>query len=167
MILTEKELTQPDGVENQPTRKESLRDTLMALPASQRTPHLLTFLQGQVAQVLKLPPSRVPLTKPLGPLGLDSLMAIELRGRLEETLSIRLSATFIWSYPTLTQMAPFIAGRIDVPLVEESQPAEQALSETQDSGQAALEKIDTFVDDLLSNIEGLSDESAQDTLLNE
>ena len=146
----------------------SLRDQLLALPPEQRAGQLAAFLQGQVAQVLKLSPSRIPLNKPLGPLGLDSLMAIELRGKLETVLGISLSATFVWSYPTLTQMAPFIAGRIDLPLTAEEKPVEPAPNAApQADAQPGMESLDHLLDDLLSGIEGLSDESAQDTLLNE
>ncbi len=165
-LLASSDTVETSDVDEQAKTGASLRETLLALPTEQRTMHLATYLQGQVSQVLKMPPSRIPLTKPLGPLGLDSLMAIELRGQLESALGISLSATFVWSYPTLMQMAPFIAGRIDVPL-EAEKPAVSVAAVTPDNPQPTLDTFETLVDDLLSGIEGLSDESAQDTLLNE
>ena len=53
-----------------------------------------------VGRVLKIAPSRLDLTKTLGNMGLNSLMAIELRNRLETTLGRPLSATLAWNYPT-------------------------------------------------------------------
>ena len=61
---------------------------------------------------------------------------------------------------------PFIAGRIDVPL-EAEKPAVSVAAVIPDNPQPTLDTFETLVDDLLSGIEGLSDESAQDTLLNE
>jgi polyketide synthase 12/myxalamid-type polyketide synthase MxaF len=46
---------------------------------------------------------------PLGSFGLESLMAMELRGRMEASLRTRIPVTFIWNYPTVRGMAQHLA----------------------------------------------------------
>ena len=48
--------------------------------------------------------------KGLFDLGLDSLMAVELKNRLENTLSIRLAATLIFEHPSITAIAAYLGG---------------------------------------------------------
>jgi acyl carrier protein len=75
---------------------------------------LTECLVQQVAAVLRLDAARIPADKALRSLGLDSLMALELRNRLERTLGLKFSATLVWNYPTVAAMASHLAGRIAV-----------------------------------------------------
>jgi len=56
------------------------------------------------------------VNKPLKSLGLDSLMALELRNRLEADLGLKLSATLVWNHPTVTALVPHLADRMGIPL---------------------------------------------------
>jgi hypothetical protein len=49
-------------------------------------------------------------------LGLDSLMALELRGRLERSSGLSLPATLALNYPTLGALGNFLAIRLGIPL---------------------------------------------------
>jgi myxalamid-type polyketide synthase MxaE and MxaD len=40
------------------------------------------------------------------------LTALELRKRLEASLGLRLSATLVWSYPTVVALAQHLTGRL-------------------------------------------------------
>lgn len=146
--------------------QESIREKLSGLEPEKRRRALESFLQQQIAQVLKLPPARISPSKPLGSYGLDSLMGIELRGRLEAELDITLSATFIWNYPTLAQMTPFIAERMGISLTETTPvPAQvEAPAEPAASDEITAE---FSIDDLLSQLEAQSDESVQQALQND
>jgi acyl transferase domain-containing protein/NADPH:quinone reductase-like Zn-dependent oxidoreductase/acyl carrier protein len=75
---------------------------------------ILAWLRRQVAAVLRLDPERVPDGKPLRTLGLDSLMALELRNRLERALHWKLSATLVWNYPTVAALAAHLESRLAV-----------------------------------------------------
>ncbi|HTD55483.1 MAG TPA: SDR family NAD(P)-dependent oxidoreductase, partial [Silvibacterium sp.] len=81
---------------------------------------LIVWLRQQVAQVLRLDVERVPQDKALRSLGLDSLMALELRNRLERDLRQKLSATLVWNYPTITAIAAHLEGRFGASLSAET-----------------------------------------------
>jgi acyl carrier protein len=70
---------------------------------------LLVVVRSEVAAVFRLPDRGVPDDQPLKTLGLDSLMAVELRDRLATRLDARLSATLAFDHPTPADIARFIA----------------------------------------------------------
>ena len=65
-------------------------DTLREAGPEARRPLLFGLLQQTVAAVLRVPPGRVGARKPLAELGLDSLMTVELHGRLRDLLEVDL-----------------------------------------------------------------------------
>jgi acyl carrier protein len=71
---------------------------------------LETAVRDTAARVLRVSPRRLDSRRPLGIMGLDSLMAIELRNRLEALLGRSLSATLAWNYPTVEALATFLSG---------------------------------------------------------
>jgi acyl transferase domain-containing protein/NADPH:quinone reductase-like Zn-dependent oxidoreductase/acyl carrier protein len=85
---------------------------------------LVAWLRQQVAAVLRLDVERVPEDKPVRTLGLDSLMALELRNRLERHLHTKLSATLVWNYPTVAKLAEFLQKRLEEKR-EKSEPEER------------------------------------------
>jgi acyl carrier protein/NADP-dependent 3-hydroxy acid dehydrogenase YdfG len=94
-----------------------LLDALRAAPAATRQPMLLEHVRNRVARILRLELSHVDRDAPLKSLGLDSLMTLELRNRLEADLGLRLSATLVWNYPTVATLAGHLAEalRLDGP----------------------------------------------------
>jgi len=94
----------------------AVRDALLAVAPGLRLSLLEAHLIQQIAQVLRLPPDQIDSQTPLPTLGLDSLMALELRNRLELSLGATLSATLIWGYPTVAALAPFLAEKMGIEL---------------------------------------------------
>ena len=66
------------------------------------------MVRKAVGAVLKIPPTRLDPRKPLGAMGLTSLMAIELRNMLEGALARPLSATLAWNHPTIEALVHFL-----------------------------------------------------------
>ncbi len=66
-------------------------------------------IRTAVGTVLKIAPSRLDARKVMGTMGLNSLMAMELRNRLEEELERPLSATLAWNYPTIEALVTYLA----------------------------------------------------------
>jgi NAD(P)-dependent dehydrogenase (short-subunit alcohol dehydrogenase family)/acyl carrier protein len=129
-------------------------ETLRAAEPASRRVLLEAFVQDQVAQVLKQARSRIDLHKPFRTLGLDSLMALELRNRLEAAIGTSLPATMVWNYPTVSALAPFLAERLDLAL-------DGTLRETKPAG-ATGDSED--LESLLGQIEQLSAEEARQLL---
>jgi len=106
-----------------------------------------------VAQVARLAPDRIDLDSPLRTLGIDSIMSIELRNRLEKRFGTRLSATVIWNHPTTRELAPFLAGRIGIPLEDaELSPAGPFAAETIATGDETDLSLEELVDRELAEL---------------
>ena len=69
-------------------------------PASDREA-IFNITRGVVGKVLQTAPARIDPGKQLGVLGMDSLMAVEVRNILERELNVKLSATVALTYPTI------------------------------------------------------------------
>jgi len=103
-----------DSGPDRPARARGwLAEDLAAADLDAERRHALgVFLSEQVALGLGTQPGAVPAGVPLQALGFDSLMAIELRGRLEEALGIRLSATLAYAHPTVDALADHLMARL-------------------------------------------------------
>jgi acyl carrier protein len=99
-----------------------VRALLRAAETRQRRAMLEAHLKEQLAEVLGQSPHRLDVKRPLHSLGLDSLMAVELRNRLEQSLGLALSATIVWSYPTLDALATHLASKMGLPLEVADEP---------------------------------------------
>lgn len=87
----------------------SLAAELAPLPASEREARVLELLVNELAGVLRAEPSVLDRRHRLGDLGLDSLMAIELRGRIESLIGHCVSVVRFLEGPTLAELATEIA----------------------------------------------------------
>jgi phthiocerol/phenolphthiocerol synthesis type-I polyketide synthase C len=65
-----------------------------------------------VGRVLRLDPKTVDDDTPFKALGLDSLMGLELRNRLESTFALKLSPTLLWTYGTARALSSQLCQRI-------------------------------------------------------
>ena len=141
---------------------ENMRQKLQsAAPGRKRRKALEDHLQQQISKVLKIAPDRIKLTSPLKTLGLDSLMALELRNRLEASLEVKLRATIFWNFPTISVLAPELAKLMEIPLEENAEDIQESESE---NGVSEASVSEDDLTDLLVEIEGLSDEEAQELL---
>ncbi|WP_328384551.1 SDR family NAD(P)-dependent oxidoreductase [Streptomyces sp. NBC_00400] len=77
---------------------------LRLVPAGQRRELVAGIVRHEAALVLRLAPEKLLDDVPLRSLGLDSLMTLELRNRLEASLATRLSPTLLWKYGTLSRL---------------------------------------------------------------
>ncbi len=79
----------------------------------QRSSIVMGHLQAEVAKVLGLPSNQLPgLQQGFFDLGMDSLMTVELRNRLETSLGISISSTVIFEYPTIADLAEYLVGEV-------------------------------------------------------
>ncbi|WP_394821617.1 SDR family NAD(P)-dependent oxidoreductase [Pendulispora albinea] len=91
----------------------SLHERLLALSPSERELVLLDVVRADIAAVLGLgSPAALEPLRPLQELGLDSLMAVELRNRLAVTSGLRLHATLLFDHPTPAALAQFLSNQL-------------------------------------------------------
>lgn len=106
-----------------PAASEERRAELIALPAGKRREVLAERIRGILAEVLQLPVSAISPALPFGKQGLDSLMGVEFRNRLERELGMRFPASLAWNYPTVRGLSEHLAA-----LLGEGDPSSAAVS---------------------------------------
>lgn len=119
-----------------------IRDRLAHAPAGTRRNLLVSYLSQQVARVLGRDISQeLDPRQPLTDMGLDSLMAVELRNLIGSGMGLAASlpATIVYDYPSIQEMAGYLESQLPF----DSQPAARA-------------SVNDF--DALNSIEELSDE---------
>jgi acyl carrier protein len=105
----------PDG--DEPRRAERFRATLLALPETARHARLIDLVASETAAVLGAVASGLDVRKGFLDLGLDSLMAVELKRRLHAHLGLTLPATLVFDHPTIEDVAAWIGRELGVPAV--------------------------------------------------
>lgn len=113
-------------------------DVLTALadcPASERRRRLVRLVRQEVIRVLRLPDERPPSARErLMDLGIDSLTALELRNRLKLALQLPqpLTATLIFDYPSIDDIASYLDSLFDVSLTGPASPDGSALTRAEE-----------------------------------
>lgn len=88
-----------------PQVDESFRQELMAIDKRKRVDRLRDYFARELARIMAVDPASLDLTQPLTMLGLDSLMAIELKNNLEGRLAISLPMARFLEGPSVTSLA--------------------------------------------------------------
>lgn len=87
-LLVQRETEIPIAVERQSGKESLTREALLAAKPQERRQLLETYLCEQIAKVLRLSASKLDVQQPLNKQGLDSLMAIEVKNRIQADLSL-------------------------------------------------------------------------------
>lgn len=137
--------TRKQGVQS--ALKPEMTERLNVAPPAQRVSLLASYILEQTLRILGRDASEIiDPDKPLNDLGLDSLMAVELRNALGQGLGRALPATLLFDYPTIGALTDFLSRELALVEAPETSPAE-----TKDEAESST-------DDLLSRIEGMRDE---------
>lgn len=84
----------------------SIGDEIKQAESGQRYNRMVDYLRQRVAEVLQMSPEKIEVTQPLTTLGIDSIMALELKNRVEMELNIRrVSLVRFLAGPTLENIA--------------------------------------------------------------
>jgi acyl carrier protein len=111
-------------------RADLFRATLLALPKTARHPRLIDLVASETAAVLGAPAGSLDVRKGFLDLGLDSLMAVELKRRLHAQLALTLPATLVFDHPTIEDVATWIGRQLGVPGVAAPQSTSRHRAKT-------------------------------------
>jgi myxalamid-type polyketide synthase MxaE and MxaD len=93
-------------------RAADLAARLESVPAEARHDLLVAHVRGEAAVVLGLSETRIDPEQGLFDMGMDSLMAVDLKARLEAAVGHRLPSTLTFNYPTVTALAGYLADEV-------------------------------------------------------
>jgi len=134
-------IARKQGAEKQ--KGQLSREDIIAIEPEKRAKVLIDYLQQQLARVLGIPKARLDVNKPLNMVGMDSLMAIELKNNLESNIGIVLPIATLLQGPSTVQLAEQVVAQLaDLQPTETKtaadQPAEEIVEHALSHGQKAL-----------------------------
>ena len=146
-------------------QKSNLIKHMEQLPAASRQKYMLNHIREMIAKIMVLSsPDDVDVQQSLFEIGMDSLMAVELRDTLETELGQGVRSTIVFDYPTPKALADYLVHSV---LFDDS--LDQTITSDETPHNSSLKQEDNLLG-ILSEIEQLSDdhlEAAIDNELNE
>lgn len=126
-----------------PPDEDGLAGDLRGLPVDSRRARLERLLCEKLGRVLKISPDRIERRKPLGSIGVDSLVALEFRRHLEAALDLALPATMVFNHPTVVDLAAYLSDRI----APDPTSTDRVESAPAASVERAVERVDRLSDE--------------------
>jgi phthiocerol/phenolphthiocerol synthesis type-I polyketide synthase A len=83
-----------------------------ALTPEEMQAELRSGVRAIVAGELRIPEDQIELDRPFAEMGLNSVMAISIRRRLEQFVGVELSATMLFNHPTIESFSTYLAVRL-------------------------------------------------------
>jgi acyl carrier protein len=134
----------------------NLRDELLSLPAPERPVAIARFLTEQIGRALGFAADyTLDPEQRFGDLGVDSLLAVDVRNRLEAALRTSLPATLLFDYPDLAALSAHLA----LELGPEAPPKDEDARRTDtgtDADTAAEDADDDLARRLRAKVDALS-----------
>jgi acyl carrier protein len=107
-------LSTVSGEAAHPSLDAGLVMELRSIPRSDAERALRAHVTALLARTLRADASALDATVPLQALGLDSMMAIELKNRLQSSLGLTLTATLVFRFPTVEKLTSHLAERLEL-----------------------------------------------------
>lgn len=125
-FLTELERGVPDAAPAvTPSGKTVLVERLANAPLQQRKKLLTDYLRDTVAEVTRVDVAEIREDAGFFDLGMDSLMAVELRRRIEHEVGAEIPVTLVMDHPRLSDVADYLLGDV-LELGERAAPSQPA-----------------------------------------
>jgi myxalamid-type polyketide synthase MxaC len=94
------------------TQEVRLLEMLREASPTRRKKVLIEYLRERVARIFGLDVSAVEIARPFREIGLDSLLAVELRNVISKHLEKSLPATLLFDYPTIDVLSERLLGEV-------------------------------------------------------
>ncbi|MBF0288094.1 MAG: type I polyketide synthase [SAR324 cluster bacterium] len=135
-----------DHIEERAEEQSEIIQKLQEALPEQRPKILLSFVQELAGKVIGYGEANAIVEdSPLMEQGFDSLMAVDLKNRLNKTMNSNLPASLLFEYPTLEKIVDYLLEDIlffgDTEVVEETKPQEDSKL----SAAALLDEIDDLI----------------------
>ncbi|MDE5117737.1 MAG: type I polyketide synthase, partial [Trichodesmium sp. St2_bin2_1] len=116
-ISLDLEATDGEGTEEQERQKQKVKNELLAkleAASNEKRQEILTgHIREQVAQVLGFSSSKLPeVNVGFVEMGMDSLMAVELRDQLQKSLNCSVPTTLAFEYPNIISLTDYIYSKV-------------------------------------------------------
>jgi acyl transferase domain-containing protein/aryl carrier-like protein len=157
-------LLSPDRIDRSVDDGGRVRDLVLAAPEKERSQILQSYLREQVARVLGTSAAKLDPQKPLNEMGLDSLMMVELKNRIEKETGVSLPTVELMRGPNLLTLSRVLLEQLTGKSAAVPAHHEQQIKPTNGSdiegrrAEELLQKIDQLsdheVDALLSTLAG-------------
>jgi acyl carrier protein len=157
--LAREEAGIPLRTDQQREKKFLTREALIAAQPQERHRLLQSYLSEQVARVLGLSASRLDVHQPLSNLGLDSLMAVELKNRIALDLGVNVPMVKFLQGPSVEEAAAYLFEQLTQEVSDA--PVALASAAAQRNGKQANGRVEEH---LLANLDQLSDEEVNSLL---
>lgn len=135
---------------------------LMAVAAGRPRRTLLEqMLREEAGAVLRVAPKKIGPGRAFRALGFDSLTTVEFTKRLEKRFGLNLSTTLLWNYPTIRELAPYLAEALGIAL-DEAETVTAAESRPDTTESYTEEDVTALIDALSTQLDTESDASTAD-----
>src|SRR6185369_16546869 len=124
-------------------------EKLVAASAAERQPLIEAFLVEQTARVLQCSPSKVDVQQPVIKLGVDSLMAVELKNRIESDLGLTVPVTALLQGPSLAHLSARLVSQLAAVVAVSAAPVPPSTGYNTDE---LLAKVDDLSDDAVDSL---------------
>jgi amino acid adenylation domain-containing protein len=108
----------PRQVEVESPEDSLTAEALLSAEPARRLEMLVSHLRLRLAEVLRLDPARIDLEKPINYLGLDSIMAIELKNKVKRSVGVDVPIASLLQGLNLTQVADQLLVHLTSPVPE-------------------------------------------------
>jgi acyl transferase domain-containing protein/surfactin synthase thioesterase subunit len=92
---------------------------------SEKAEVLQQIITAEVCKIIKISPNRIKASMTFKGMGLDSLMAVQLRNQLEKDFNVKLPVGMFWTHPSISDYALYLK---DVLLQGQSNETEREIS---------------------------------------
>lgn len=144
----------------EPTAEKVSEEATTALPYTNKISAVRYYkgvVKNLVSTITKIPVSKIKEDATFKSLGIDSLMAVQLKNKLQEISNLELTVSSIWTYPTVEKYAEYIVeelqiGEVEDPTIEVVTAPESTVNSGPLNRSAAVRQFKNTIKNHISNI---------------